>query len=152
MGAAFRPRAGPGWAGQNCNLMKSCYGRGEKNGYLAWPGLAEAGLSGEKKRIPEKLESIFSPRSVTSFLSPGRKNGFICRKWSSKESPNDIPRSSEYHQILGHIVVPWGHGILTTFPSTSEVHQMETFFLSRVKNTRLRKGRVVFTPIPPEMG
>ena len=45
---------------------------GRKNGYLAWPGLAEAGLSGEKKWIPEKLESIFSPvRDI--FFAPGRK-------------------------------------------------------------------------------
>ncbi len=77
MGAAFRPRAGPGWAGQNCNLMKSCYGRGEKNGNLAWPGLAEAGLSGEEKRIPEKMESIFFSPVRDIFFSPGRKNGFI---------------------------------------------------------------------------
>ena len=49
MGAAFQPWAGPGWAGLSPDLMKSGYERGKENGCLAWPGLAQAGLSGENK-------------------------------------------------------------------------------------------------------
>ena len=42
-----------------------------------WPGLAQAGLSGEKKTDPREAGNrFFFPRSVTSFVSPG-KNGFM---------------------------------------------------------------------------
>ena len=48
--------------------------RGKKMGaaWRPWPGLPQAGLSGEKKWIPEKLESIFSPRRDI-FCFPGEK-------------------------------------------------------------------------------
>ena len=42
-----------------------------------WPGLAEAGLSGEKKTDSPKAGIHFFPRSGIHFLSPGKKNGFI---------------------------------------------------------------------------
>ena len=65
--------------------MKSCYERGKENGCLAWPGLAEAGLSGGKKRIPQKRESVFSPLRI-SFFPRGKMDSysvfiyFICRR------------------------------------------------------------------------
>ena len=51
---------------------------GEKMGAAGrpWPGLAQAGLSGEKKTDPREAGNRFFPRSVTSFVSPG-KNWFI---------------------------------------------------------------------------
>ena len=50
---------------------------GEKNGCLAWPGLDQAGLSGENKMVPPKAGTrFFSPlRDIFSF--PGEKNGII---------------------------------------------------------------------------
>ncbi len=69
------------------DLMKCGFERG-KNGCLAWPGLSEAGLSGENKIDP--------PKAGTRFLSPlGISFSFPGGKWIhiSNQCPMDIPWS-----------------------------------------------------------
>ena len=78
MGARFWAMAGPGWAGQKGNLMKSGYERGKENGCLAWPGLAEAGLSGERKMDSKEMGIHFlSPvRDIFSFPGEGKMESY----------------------------------------------------------------------------
>jgi len=71
-----------------------------------WPGLAEVGLSGEKKRIPQKRESIFFPAANFIFFPRGKKNGFICNKapYSGNKAPywairRLICNKAPYYQI-----------------------------------------------------
>ena len=50
---------------------------GEKMGaaWRPWPGLAQAGLSGENK-MDSREAGIHFPRSVTSFVSPGKMDSY----------------------------------------------------------------------------
>ena len=52
--------------------MKSRYERG-KNWCLAWPGLDQAGLSGENKMVPPKSGHPFFPPLGILFSFPGGK-------------------------------------------------------------------------------
>ena len=72
---------GLGRAGQASgpDLMIFWFERGKKNGCLAWPGLAEAGLSGENKMDSPKAGTRFFSPLRDIFCFPGGKMGSYAR-------------------------------------------------------------------------
>ena len=93
-----------------CPKERQAYGhplasprRGKKMGagWRPWPGLAQAGLSGEKTMDSPKAGTHFSPRSGFHFLSPGKKwiHIYMCTPFFGRNiyNTNTVPANYNLH-------------------------------------------------------